>query len=103
MWRRFPKFVVGFVASSLVFSFVLIPALGEPPVEGIIEEVTKPLRGWFFALAFVAIGLESNFKQLSKHLVGGKPVVLYAVGQTFNILLTFLVAYLAFGGAWGDF
>ncbi|MFW5876416.1 MAG: YeiH family protein [Myxococcota bacterium] len=102
MWRRFPKFVVGFVAASLVFSFVLIPALGEPPVEGIVEDVTKPLRGWFFALAFVAIGLESNFKQLSKHLVGGKPIALYAAGQTFNILLTLLVAYLAFGGIGGE-
>ncbi|MFW6067191.1 MAG: YeiH family protein [Myxococcota bacterium] len=98
IWRRFPKFVVGFVAASLFFSFVLIPTLGESAVEGIIGDVSKPLRGWFFALAFVSIGLESNFKQLSNQLVGGKPIVLYAVGQTFNIALTFVAAYLAFGG-----
>jgi uncharacterized integral membrane protein (TIGR00698 family) len=28
IWYRFPKFIVGFVAASLLFSFVLIPAFG---------------------------------------------------------------------------
>ncbi|NIR43414.1 MAG: putative sulfate exporter family transporter, partial [Gemmatimonadetes bacterium] len=27
IWRRFPKFILGFVAASLFFSFVLTPAL----------------------------------------------------------------------------
>ena len=28
LWRRFPKFIIGFIAASLVFSFVLIPLMG---------------------------------------------------------------------------
>jgi hypothetical protein len=46
----------------------------------------------------VAIGLESNFKELASQLVGGKPIILYIVGQSFNILLTLLAAWLVFGG-----
>ena len=97
IWRRFPKFIVGFMAASLVFSFVLMPTWGSDGVSDVLNQ-TKVLRGWFFCLAFVAIGLESNFKELAGQLVGGKPIILYIVGQSFNIILTLLAAWLAFGG-----
>jgi uncharacterized membrane protein YadS len=97
IWHRFPKFIVGFLSASLVFSLVLVPLLGHDEVKGILN-ITKGLRGWWFALAFVAIGLESNFRQLTSQLVGGKPIWLYITGQTFNIVLTLLAAYFAFGG-----
>ena len=58
----------------------------------------KGFRGWFFCLAFVSIGLESNFKELASQLVGGKPIILYIVGQSFNLALTLLMSWLAFGG-----
>jgi uncharacterized integral membrane protein (TIGR00698 family) len=104
IWYRFPKFIVGFVAASLVFSCVLIPAFGGGP-EGlrvvekdVIRAITKTCRGWLFCLAFVAIGLESNFRQLAHQMSSGKPIILYLVGQSFNLILTLLAAYLAFGG-----
>ncbi|MCH7566142.1 MAG: hypothetical protein IH787_00510 [Nitrospirae bacterium] len=84
-------------AASLLFSFLLVPTLGQEQVSEILK-VTKGLRGWWFALAFVAIGLESNFRQLASQLVGGKPIWLCITGQSFNVLLAFLAAYLAFGG-----
>jgi len=104
IWYRFPKFIVGFVAASLVFSFILIPAFGGGQ-EGltavdrnVIGAITKTCRGWLFCLAFVAIGLESNFRQLTAQMAGGKPIILYIVGQSFNLILTLLIAYIAFGG-----
>ena len=97
VWYRFPKFIVGFVLASLLFSFVMMPALGSDGVSEILN-VSKRFRGWFFCLAFVSIGLESNFRELAGQLVGGKPIILYVVGQSFNILLTLLMAWLAFGG-----
>lgn len=104
IWYRFPKFIVGFVAASLVFSFLLIPAFGGGQ-EGlnfvskeVIGAITKTCRGWLFCLAFVAIGLESNFRELGKQMAGGKPIVLYIIGQSFNLILTLIAAYLAFGG-----
>ena len=104
IWVRFPKFIVGFVAASLIFSFALVPLFGslfagdglKLVEQGVIKAVTNPLRGWFFCLAFVSIGLESNFKQLARQMEGGKPLLLYVVGQSFNLLLTLLMAWLAF-------
>jgi uncharacterized integral membrane protein (TIGR00698 family) len=104
IWYRFPKFIVGFVAASLVFSFILIPAFGGGQAglvaveSNVIGAVTKTCRSWLFCLAFVSIGLESNFRQLASQMAGGKPIVLYLVGQSFNLILTVLAAYLAFGG-----
>ena len=97
IWYRFPKFILGFVAASVIFSFILMPVLGGDGVTTILDQ-SKLFRKWFFCLAFVAIGLESNFKDLGKQLVGGKPIVLYVVGQSFNIILTLIMAWLAFGG-----
>lgn len=97
IWHRFPKFILGFAAASLLFSFVLIPALGRQEVSGILD-LSKVIRGWFFCLAFVSIGLESNFKELASQMVGGKPIYLYIVGQSFNLILTLLMAWIAFGG-----
>ena len=101
VWYRFPKFILGFVAASLVFSFVLTPTLGRAQVEGVLD-LTSDLRGWLFCLAFVTIGLESRFRDLGRHAAGGRPVQLYVVGQAFNVVLTLLAAYLAFGGVLFD-
>jgi len=99
IWFRMPKFIVGFVAASLVFSFILAPTMGLEMVESqVLEAVTEKCRGWLFCMAFVSIGLESNFKELANQLVGGKPIILYIIGQSFNLLLTLFAAWLAFGG-----
>ena len=97
VWSRFPKFILGFVAASVVFSFVLEPMLGSVRVEETLD-LTSDLRGWLFCVAFVSIGLESSVRDLSRHAAGGRPIQLYNAGQTFNVALTLLAAYLAFGG-----
>ena len=97
IWTRFPKFILGFIGASLLFSFVLVPTLGDDTVTGVVD-ITSDFRGWFFCLAFVSIGLESNMKQLMGQVHGGRPIQLYVVGQTFNLVLTLVAAYLAFGG-----
>jgi uncharacterized membrane protein YadS len=104
VWVRFPKFILGFIGASILFSFLLSPLFGawfdgdgiKLVEKGVIKAVTNPLRGWFFCLAFVSIGLESNFKELTAHMEGGKPMVLYVIGQTFNLILTLFIAWLAF-------
>ncbi len=97
IWRRFPKFVLGFVLASLVFSalYAVLPA-GPELVDAMIKGSTGTLRGWFFCLAFVSIGLATNFRELSPYLRGGKPLALYLCGQTLNLCLTLLMAWLMF-------
>ena len=98
IWNRFPKFVLGFVAASVVFSLIYTYMPGGEALTGdMIKGITKTLRGWLFCLAFVCIGLETNFRQLLPQLKGGKPLVLYLCGQTLNLCLTLLMAWLMFG------
>lgn len=95
IWIRFPKFILGFVGASLLFSFVLLPLLGQGRVDGIIK-LTAAARSWLFALAFVAIGLDSRFSDLKEVFQGQGPVKLYMVGQTFNLVLTLIAAMFFF-------
>lgn len=92
IWERFPKFVLGFIAASLVFSF-LIPADMSKEVSGILNS----LRTIWFALAFVSIGLEARFLDLFK-IQEGRPALAFVGAQLFNIIWTLLWAYLLFGG-----
>ena len=96
IWFRFPKFIVGFVAASLVFSFILSPSLGAAAVSSTLV-LTKSLRGWFFCLSFVSIGLETKFSELMK--VGGtKAAEVYIAAQLVNIVLVYFLAWIFFGG-----
>ena len=101
IWYRLPKFIIGFVAASLLFSFVLTPSLGEARIAAALD-LTSDVRGWLFCLAFVSIGLESSLRDLARHTSGGRPIQLYVTGQAFNVVLTLAAAYLAFGGVLFD-
>ncbi|MGS2764642.1 YeiH family protein [Sinomicrobium sp. M5D2P9] len=100
LWLRFPKFILGFVGASVLISLLYHwsgTTLGEALIDrGLIRGFTKNIRSWLFCLAFVSIGLSVNFKELRSHFSGGKPLILYACGQLFNLLLTLGMAYLMF-------
>ena len=91
IWERFPKFVLGFVAASLVFSFLLAPQ-----VVADTKNTLKGLREVWFAAAFVSIGLETRLGDLAK-LGGGRPAIAFVGGQAVNILWTLLLAWVLFG------
>ncbi|MDZ4681590.1 MAG: putative sulfate exporter family transporter [Saprospiraceae bacterium] len=92
IWERFPKFVLGFILVSLIFSF-LIPLETVKQASGFLNS----LRTLWFALAFVAIGLEARFSDLLK-TQGGRPALVFIGAQLFNIVWTLLWSYLLFGG-----
>ena len=104
LWYRFPKFVLGFVGMSIIFS-VLYVTLEDGPllIEAMIGDSSKTLRGWFFCLAFVCVGLDTNFRQLLPQLKGGKPLILYLCGQSLNLVLTLFMAWLMFKVVFADF
>jgi uncharacterized membrane protein YadS len=97
-WRRFPRFILGFLGCSLICS--TLHGLG--PVESLWVEAattgfTAKLRGWLFCTGFVCMGLQTNFRQLAPVLASGRPVLLYVVGQSLNLALTLGMASLTFG------
>ena len=97
IWYRFPKFIIGFFAASLVASFVILPIYGSDNV-GAINKVLDQYKNWAFVLAFTSIGLDTNFREIIKKMQGGKVLWLYIVGQLFNIALTFLAVWLLLSG-----
>ena len=86
IWDRFPKFILGFVAASILASIGFFSRAQ-------IADVNA-LRNWAFALAFVSIGLELSFGELRK--MGIKPVVVFLGATLFNTLLALGVATVIF-------
>ena len=97
IWYRLPKFILGFFAASLIASFVFLPAVGKESVSA-INKVLDQYKNWAFVLAFTSIGLDTNFREIKEQFQGGKPLILYVVGQLFNIVLTFLAVYILLSG-----
>ena len=97
IWNRFPKFIIGFFVASLVASFVFMPMFGQDSVSA-INKVLDQYKNWPFVLAFVSIGLDTNFKEIIKQMHGGKVLWLYIAGQFFNILLTFFAVWILLSG-----
>ncbi len=92
IWYRFPKFVLGFIIASVVFSFLIHPAVVTET-----KGVLGGLRTWWFAMAFTCIGLDTNIRNLAK-MDGGRPAAAFLIAQAFNIFWTLLLAWLIFGG-----
>lgn len=97
IWVRFPKFIIGFFLASFFASFVVLPAFGADNV-GAINKILDQYKNWCFVMAFLCIGLETNFKTIWGQMQGGKTLWLYLVGQTFNIVLTFFAVWLLLSG-----
>jgi uncharacterized integral membrane protein (TIGR00698 family) len=91
LWERFPKFVLGFMAASLLFSFVLSPSLVQATQGGL-----KSIQTLWFVLAFTSIGLETRFSDLFNS-ENKRPLYAFLIAQTFNIFATLVVAYFLFG------
>lgn len=99
IWFRFPKFVLGYFFTSLFLSLIALsyPTVqaGEKAVQPVISFGTDPLRVVFFALTFVAIGLNTRFKDF-RQIGLGKPLSAYAISLALVILWGGIVAYLVF-------
>ncbi|MFM7076331.1 MAG: YeiH family protein [Planctomycetaceae bacterium] len=97
-WARFPRFILGFVAASVICSalFVVAPE-GARLVEGATLGFTSRLRGWLFCVGFVCMGMQTVFRELAPYLAAGRPLVLYCLGQALNLALSLAMATLTFG------
>lgn len=91
LWERFPKFVLGFMLVSLFYSFILSPELANSS-----GSLLKSFCNFWFALAFISIGLETRFSDF-KAADNKGPVYAFLAAQGFNIILTLVVAYVIFG------
>ncbi|HNW73935.1 MAG TPA: putative sulfate exporter family transporter [Bacteroidales bacterium] len=90
IWDRFPKFVIGFILASVLFSFFLNPET--------VKQAGDTIKGYqniWFSIAFVCIGLETRFSDIFS-AKNRKPMYAFLLAQLFNIVITFVVAWLLF-------
>jgi uncharacterized integral membrane protein (TIGR00698 family) len=90
IWERFPKFVLGFIMASIIFSFLISPETAKAS-----GKVIKSFSTFWFNLAFISIGLETRFADL-RAMDNKKPFYSFLIGQGFNIFFTLLVSYILF-------
>jgi uncharacterized integral membrane protein (TIGR00698 family) len=90
IWDRFPKFVLGFILVSILYSFVISADTLHQT-----KDLLKGIQTTLFAFAFVGIGLETDFSVLVK-TGNGRPAIAFVIAQIFNILFTLLLAWLLF-------
>jgi uncharacterized integral membrane protein (TIGR00698 family) len=90
IWDRFPKFVLGFIAASLIFSFFI-----DKDLVGATKEGLKSIQTLWFVLAFTSIGLETKISDLF-NAGSRKPMIAFLTAQGFNIVVTLVVAWFLF-------
>lgn len=99
IWQRFPKFIIGFVATFLVGLYL---ALGTPAdiaakVPAAMGEANT-FRVVFFILTFFSIGVLSNFRTLWQEGIG-KLAAVYVISLFgFVIWVGLLISWLFFSG-----
>lgn len=102
IWRRFPKFVLGFFLASLLMSLV---TRGRSTAD--FNQVVKPnliqplvsLRSWAFIFCYLSIGLTTRFRELKP--VGWKAFSAFTLGVVVNVMLGYLLSAHVFAERWG--
>ena len=100
VWRRFPKFVIGFFIASIFTTIVIMmldPKLGSGYSRDALG-VIKNLRGWTFTWTFLAIGLTTRLRDLINF--GWKPLAAFTVGVIINVPLGYWLSNVVFYNYW---
>ena len=100
IWQRFPKFILGFFIASILTTLVITALNGDAAKAYNAEtlKTLKDLRGWFFTLTFLSIGLTTRFRDLAA--VGLKPCFAFAIGVAINLPLGYWLSNHVFDSYW---
>ncbi len=100
VWRRFPKFVIGFFVAS-IFTTILIasmaPKMGAAYSKDVLGPI-KTLRGWTFTWTFLSIGFTTRFRELTA--TGWKPFAAFTIGVLINVPLGYWLSNHVFVDYW---
>jgi len=78
LWKKFPKFVLGFLLISLLAT---LGYFTKPQLTSLAN-----LSRWAFLLTFAGVGLRTSFRELGKQ--GWRPFAVGAIGEIFIALVT---------------
>lgn len=103
LWDKFPKFILGYLVCSGVLTIV-IPLLkqqqdinsDQPQVGDAVVFAISTMNRWWFAIAFVGIGITTNMKDLYRGAKESGIIQLYFITNSIDILISLGLAYLVF-------
>ena len=101
IWWRFPKFVLGFLAASIIVTLIATHYGAAEYNKVVKPEMVIPilnLRTWAFIFCFFSIGLTTRFRELAH--AGGKPFMAFTSGVVVNVILGFILSTIVFVEYW---
>jgi uncharacterized integral membrane protein (TIGR00698 family) len=98
VWDKFPKFILGFVLASAIFSILQTNDLLSHDAKGKIMEtaMAKNFSTFFFSMSFVCIGMDTRLKDIVSR-ENRRVLHAFLGAQAFNIIVTLFIAWLMFG------
>jgi uncharacterized integral membrane protein (TIGR00698 family) len=101
IWRRFPKFVIGFLIASLVITAISRGYDFSEYKANVVPHLVSPimnLRTWAFIFCFFSIGLTTRFSDFAK--AGAKPFYAFTAGVIVNVILGYILSTQVFVDFW---
>ena len=101
VWRRFPKFVLGFLVASAVIALVSKGYDYASYKKEVLPGLVAPLqafRTWTFTFAFLSIGLTTKIREFAS--VGARPFYAFTLGVLVNGALGFVLSTQVFAEFW---
>lgn len=103
IWWRFPKFVIGFLVTSLLVTAVTTGYTLADYNKNVVPSLVAPikdLRTWAFIFCFLSIGLTTRFRELVS--VGKKPFLAFSAGAIVNVVIGFILSAIVFAPHWNN-
>jgi uncharacterized membrane protein YadS len=101
IWRRFPKFVLGFLIASAIVTVISrgydYAAYKKEILTGLVAPL-QALRTWAFTFAFLSIGLTTRLRAFVS--VGARPFYAFTIGVIVNVALGFFLSTRVFDDFW---
>jgi uncharacterized membrane protein YadS len=101
IWRRFPKFVLGFLLASVLITLISRGYSYAEYKKDVLPNLVAPLqalRTWAFTFAFLSIGLTTRLREFAA--VGVRPFAAFTLGVLVNVILGFVLSTQVFAGFW---
>ena len=100
IWRRFPKFILGFLIASVAVSLIAGDNYDQYK-KLLVPDVVAPLqvlRTWVFTFCFLSIGLTTRLRDLAH--AGARPFYAFTGGVIVNLILGYVLSVIVFAYFW---
>ncbi|HSE11627.1 MAG TPA: putative sulfate exporter family transporter [Rudaea sp.] len=101
IWRRFPKFVIGFFITSAIITLAAKGLSYDAYKKTLTPELVAPLQGlrtWAFTFCFLSIGLTTRLRDLAT--AGARPFYAFTAGVVVNVIIGYILSTVVFVDFW---